>query len=64
MLPQIEKSQQFLKEVRYETKKVTWPTMEESRGTTLVVIIVVIITAVFLFGVDFLLSRIINALMG
>jgi len=64
MLPQIEKSQQFLKEVRYETKKVTWPTMEESRGTTLVVIVVVIITALFLFGVDFVLSRIIDALMG
>ena len=64
MLPQVEKGQQFLKEVRYETKKVTWPTVEESRGTTLVVIIVVIITAVFLFSVDFVLSRVINALMG
>ena len=64
MLPQVEKGQQFLKEVRYETKKVTWPTLQESRGTTLVVIIVVIITAVFLFGVDFILSRIIDALMG
>ena len=64
MLPQVEKSQQFLKEVRYETKKVTWPTVQESRGTTLVVIVVVIITAVFLFGVDFVLSRIIDALMG
>jgi preprotein translocase subunit SecE len=64
MLPQVEKGQQFLKEVRYETKKVTWPTVQESRGTTLVVIIVVIITAVFLFSVDFVLSRIIDALMG
>ncbi len=64
MLPQVEKGQQFLKEVRYETKKVTWPTMKESRGTTLVVIVVVIITAVFLFSVDFVLSRVIDALMG
>jgi preprotein translocase subunit SecE len=64
MLPQVEKSQQFLKEVRHETRKVTWPTWQESRGTTLVVIVVVIITAVFLFGVDFALSRIIDALMG
>lgn len=64
MLPQVEKGQQFLKEVRYETKKVTWPTMQESRGTTLVVIIVVIIVSVFLFSVDFVLSRVINALMG
>ena len=64
MIPQVEKGTQFLKEVRHETKKVTWPTMEESRGTTLVVIVVVVITALYLFGVDFLLSRIINALMG
>jgi len=64
MVPQIDKSMQFLKEVRYETRKVTWPTFEESRGTTVVVIVVTIITAVFLFGVDFALSRLIDAVMA
>ena len=64
MPSQIEKGLQFLKEVRYETRKVTWPTLEESRGTTIVVIVVTIITAVFLFGVDFALSRFIDAVMG
>ncbi len=64
MTTQIDKGLQFLKEVRYETRKVTWPSFEESRGTTIVVIIVTIITAVFLFGVDFALSRFIDALMG
>ena len=64
MLPQIEKSQQFLKEVRYETKKVTWPTRQETVGATWVVVVVVIVVAVYLFSVDFALSRIINFLMG
>ncbi|MDP3938712.1 MAG: preprotein translocase subunit SecE [Deltaproteobacteria bacterium] len=64
MPTQIDEGLQFLKEVRYETRKVTWPSFEESRGTTIVVIVVTIITAVFLFGVDFALSRLIDALMG
>ncbi|OGP86004.1 MAG: preprotein translocase subunit SecE [Deltaproteobacteria bacterium RBG_13_65_10] len=64
MLPQVEKTQQFLKEVRVETKKVTWPTVQESVGATWVVVIVVAIVALFLFGVDFILARVINLLVG
>jgi preprotein translocase subunit SecE len=64
MLPQVEKAQQFLKEVRVETKKVTWPTVQESVGATWVVVAVVAIVAVFLFAVDFILSRAINLLLG
>jgi preprotein translocase subunit SecE len=64
MLPQVDKSRQFLKEVRFETKKVTWPSIEQSRKETLVVVVVVIIIAIFLFFVDFGLSRVIDAVMS
>ncbi len=64
MLPQVEKAQQFLKEVRVEAKKVTWPTVQESVGATWVVVAVVAIVAVFLFAVDFILARAINLFLG
>jgi preprotein translocase subunit SecE len=64
MLPQAEKAQQFLKEVRVETKKVTWPTIQESVGATWVVVAVVAIVAVFLFAVDLILARAINLFLG
>jgi len=47
---------QFLKEVRTEVKKVTWPTKNETINITIVVIIGILILSVFLSLVDALLS--------
>ena len=47
---------QFFGEVRRESSKVTWPTWKETYLTTMVVFIMVGLTMVFFFGVDFLLS--------
>jgi preprotein translocase SecE subunit len=38
--------------------------VQESVGATWVVVIVVAIVALFLFGVDFILARVINLLVG
>jgi len=46
----------FLREVRLEMKKVTWPTRKETSGSTGVVIITVIIVAMYLGIVDNLLQ--------
>jgi preprotein translocase subunit SecE len=43
---------QFLKEVRAEIGKITWPTREELRGSTLVVIVTVILLTIFVGVVD------------
>jgi len=64
MLPQVEKSIQFLKEVRVEARKVTWPTPREATGATWVVVGMVAFISLFLFAVDFLLSRFINTVLG
>jgi len=40
-----------------ELKKTTWPSRKEVYGTTLVVIVAVLITAVYLFVVDKTLER-------
>ena len=47
----------FLKEVRLEMKKVTWPNRKEVSGATWVVIITVIAVAVFIFIIDTLLAQ-------
>lgn len=55
---------QFLREVRMELKKVTWPSRRETLASTSVVIVLVIIAAVFLGLVDLGLSRLIRAVIG
>jgi len=47
----------FLKEVRVEMTKVTWPSWEELRGQTIVVIIAVLIISAFIGIVDLVLSN-------
>jgi preprotein translocase subunit SecE len=52
---------QFLREVKIELKKVTWPSRKQTVGTTLVVIVLVIIISLFLGIVDMGLSTVIRA---
>jgi preprotein translocase subunit SecE len=50
------KFQQYIKDVIQELKKVTWPSREELKGSTLVVIVFAIIMGCFIAGVDLGLS--------
>jgi len=47
----------FLREVRLEMKKVTWPTRKEITGSTGVVIVTVMIVAIYLGIVDNILQQ-------
>ena len=53
-----------MREVRVELKKVTWPTRQEVFGTTIVVLVAVVIFGVFLYivdiGLNFAITRIFN----
>jgi len=53
---------QFLREVKLELKKVSWPTVEETWKKTFLVISVSIIVAIFLGGLDALFTWLINFL--
>jgi preprotein translocase subunit SecE len=53
---------QFLREVKIELKKVTWPTRKQTTGSTLVVIVLVMIISAFLGIVDLGLSSLIRAI--
>jgi preprotein translocase subunit SecE len=59
----IKKVQEFINGVRFEMKKVSWPSWEELRGSTMVVLGLSLILGVFLFVVDLILSRIINVVL-
>jgi len=59
----VDRSTTFLREVRGEMQKVTWPTWTELKGQTLVVIIAVLIIAAFIGVVDLVLSNTIRFLV-
>ncbi len=59
----LDKSIQFLREVKIELKKVTWPSRKQTMGSTLVVIILVMIISLFLGVVDFSLSKLIQVVL-
>jgi preprotein translocase subunit SecE len=54
------KAIEFLKEVRIELKRVTWPTRQEAIKHTLIVIGLSLAVAAFLGGLDFLFSWLLN----
>ena len=55
---------EFLRQVRQEVGKVTWPTRKETSVTTGMVLFMVVIAAVFFFLVDFALGHAVRALLG
>ena len=59
----IKKVKDFMNGVQFEMKKVSWPTWDELRGSTMVVLGLSLILGIFLFVVDFLLSRVVNVVL-
>ena len=52
-----QRSGEFLREVRNEMKRVTWPSQREVYATTVVVILTSVFFGLYLFGVDLLLNN-------
>lgn len=59
----IAKTQDYLREVKLETKKVTWPSRNQTMASTLVVIVLVIIISSFLGLVDVSLKGLIKMVL-
>jgi len=60
----IGKVSEFLSNVRGELNKTTWPTKQDTYGSTVVVIVLVLVVAVFLWLVDSALSGLIKYLLS
>ncbi len=59
-----ESAKQFLREVKTELKKVTWPSRKDTLSGTIVVLVAVFVIAIFLGIVDSGLSNLIKGLLG
>ncbi len=55
---------QFIREVRQEVAKVTWPTRKETTITTTMVFIMVFLAALFFMLVDWILKNAVEILLG
>ena len=59
----VQKAVDFLRDVQIEAKKVSYPSREETISTTVVVLVLVFLVALYLWVVDLALSRLIGALL-
>ena len=59
----IRKLQQFLTDVQFEMSKVYWPNWDELKSSTYVVLSLSLILIIFLFFIDFVLSKILNIIL-
>ena len=55
---------EFLRQVRSETAKVSWPTRKETVTTGIMVLIMTTLLGIFFFGVDSAFAAIVTALLG
>ena len=55
---------EFVREVRAEASKVTWPTRRETMITTSMVFIFVVITALFFLVADKVIAFVVQTLLG
>lgn len=56
------KPAQLVRDVKFEMSKVSWPTRDELRGSTVVVIVLSLVFAVYIFATDWVLSQLIKLL--
>jgi preprotein translocase subunit SecE len=54
----------YLKEVRAEIRKVTWPSRQEVLRLSTIVVIVMIVMSLFMAIVDFAFSRLMQAIIS
>jgi preprotein translocase subunit SecE len=55
---------EFLRQVRQEVARVTWPSRKETGVTTLMVFIMVLVASVFFFAVDEVLAQGVRLVLG
>jgi preprotein translocase subunit SecE len=55
---------EFLRQVRSETAKVSWPTRKETVTTGIMVLIMTTLLGIFFFGVDSLFALVVRQLLG
>ena len=60
----MERVTQYVREVRSEFDKITWPSRMETIGFTILVIAMIIVLTIVIFAYDAIFSRVIDAILG
>ncbi len=55
---------EFVRQVKAETKKVVWPTRQETTVSLIAVFIMVFVSSIFLYFADQLIAYVIRLIMG
>ena len=55
---------EFVQQVQQETRKVTWPSWKETRMTTLMVFVMVVVVSLFLSLADWIIGNAMKAILG
>jgi len=58
----LNKPVKFIKEVKVELSKVSWSTRQELIGATFVVIVATFLVAIYIGGIDMVLSKLLSLL--
>ena len=58
----IKKISKYFGEVSQELSKVSWPSRDELYGSVTVVVVLCLVLSVFIFGVDFMLNRLLHVI--
>lgn len=54
----------YIRQVISELKKVSWPSKEQTINQTILVVLVSLVAAAYIGGVDYLLQQLVLALVG
>ena len=64
LFARLARAPEFFAQVRQEASKVTWPTIAETRVTTIAVFIMILMSIVFFFFVDWVISAAVKLVLG
>lgn len=59
----LKKIRDYLKNVYYEMRKVTWPTRSEVTNSTIVVVVISLIVAVIIFALDTVFTTVLGLVL-
>ena len=54
----------YVAETREELKKCTWPSIEELKGSTIVVLVSILLLGLYTVGIDFILMLFVRGISG
>ena len=53
----------YVAETRDELRKCTWPSTQELKGSTVVILVTIALFGIFIVGIDFVISRILSLIV-